>query len=69
MSLEGGEREARNIDIETAYVHQAYQQISGLADFESDQADRAWPKVRTFLEALEPGSLVCDVGKSTTDWF
>ncbi|KAI5703764.1 hypothetical protein M8J76_003344 [Diaphorina citri] len=62
MSLEGGEREARNIDIETAYVHQAYQQISGLADFESDQADRAWPKVRTFLEALEPGSLVCDVG-------
>lgn len=67
MSLEGGDREARNIDIETAYVHQAYQQISGLANFDSEGPDRAWPAVTSFLGALEPGSIVCDVGTYTED--
>ena len=33
-------------------------------DFESQQY-RPWPKIKEFLEGLEPGSLVLDVGKRT----
>jgi hypothetical protein len=54
------EREARSLELEKAYVHDVYDQISGHF---SDTRYRAWPRVRTFLLDLEPGSLVCDVGK------
>lgn len=30
----------------------------------SDERYRPWPRVRHFLEQLEPGSLVCDAGNS-----
>ena len=35
-------------------------------DFESQQY-RPWPKIKEFLEGLEPGSLVLDVGKRTKE--
>ena len=56
------EREARSIAIEKAYVHDVYEQISHHV---SDSRYRAWPRVKQFLQELEPGSLVCDVGEST----
>lgn len=54
------EREARSIAIEKAYVHDVYEQISQQL---SDSRYRTWPKVKQFIQDLEPGSLVCDVGK------
>lgn len=57
------EREARSIAIERAYVHDVYEQIS---QHISDSRYRAWPRVKQFLQELEPGSLVCDVGKNST---
>lgn len=55
------EREARSIAIEKAYVHDVYEQIS---QHISDSRYRAWPRVKQFLQELEPGSIVCDVGKT-----
>ena len=60
------EREARSIALEKAYVHDVYQQI---ASHFSDARYRAWPKVKQFLLELEPGSVVCDVGKSISFLF
>ena len=54
------EREARSIAIEKAYVHDVYEQIS---QHVSDNKYRAWPRVKQFLQDLEPGTLLCDVGK------
>ena len=54
------EREARSIAIEKAYVHDVYEQIS---QHISDSRYRAWPRVKQFLQELEPGSIVCDVGE------
>ena len=55
------EREARSIAIEKAYVHDVYEQIS---QHVSDNKYRAWPRVKQFLQDLEPGTLLCDVGKN-----
>lgn len=60
---EACEREARSLALEKAYVHQVYQQISNASDSLPDKG-KAWPRVKQFLSDLEPGSLVCDVGKS-----
>ena len=54
------EREARSIAIEKAYVHDVYEQISGHV---ADNRYRAWPRVKEFIQDLEPGSIICDVGK------
>ena len=43
-----------------AYVHDVYEQIS---QHISDNRYRAWPRVKQFLQDLEPGSILCDVGK------
>jgi hypothetical protein len=61
------EREARSVALEKAYVHEVYEQIAGTQLPTGVSADsqrgQAWPKVKQFLSELEPGSLVCDVGK------
>ena len=54
------EREARSVALEKAYVHDVYDQIS--LHLRGEQG-RPWPKVSKFLEDLEPGSLIADVGK------
>ena len=53
------EREARSVALEKAYVHDVYDQLS---HHFSEERYRPWPRVRQFLEQLEPGSLVCDAG-------
>ena len=54
------EREGRSIAIEKAYVHDVYEQISSHI---ADNKYRPWPRVKQFLQDLEPGSIVCDVGE------
>ena len=56
------EREARSIAIEKAYVHDVYESISSHV---ADNRYRAWPRVKEFIQDLEPGSIICDVGKIT----
>ena len=60
MATEESDREARSIAIEKAYVHDVYEQMS---HYISEARYRPWPRVKQFLEEMEPGSLVCDVGK------
>lgn len=55
------ERQARSLALERAYVHDVYDRI---AHHFADTLYRPWPRVRQFLEDLEPGCLVADVGKS-----
>lgn len=50
------ERVARSVALEQAYVHDVYEQFS------DSPRSRPWPRVQHFLDQLEPGSLVCDVG-------
>ncbi|EFA02468.1 hypothetical protein TcasGA2_TC008156 [Tribolium castaneum] len=50
------ERVARSVALEQAYVHDVYEQ------FYDNPRSKPWPKVQQFLQDLEPGSLVCDVG-------
>lgn len=50
------ERVARSVALEQAYVHDVYEQ------FYDSHVGKPWPKVQQFIENLEPGSLVCDVG-------
>nr|XP_023015834.1 uncharacterized protein LOC111505288 [Leptinotarsa decemlineata] len=50
------ERVARSVALEQAYVHDVYEQ------FYDNPRSKPWPKVEEFLNDLEPGSLVCDVG-------
>lgn len=55
------ERIARSVALEQAYVHDVYEQ------FCDNHVGKPWPKVQTFIEDLEPGSLVCDVGEYKTN--
>jgi len=54
------ERELRSLALEKTYVHDVYQEI---ACHFTDTRYRAWPRVKQFLMDLEPGSILCDVGK------
>lgn len=73
MAGGGGGGEARSVALETAYVHEVYEEISGASSTwncnncgcgcASTASGRAWPKVAQFLHDLEPGALVCDVGE------
>lgn len=51
------ERIARSVALEQAYVHDVYE------EFSDNYVGKPWPKVQQFLENLEAGSLICDVGK------
>lgn len=53
----GSELAGRGASLERAYVHEVYEQAGA-----DDDAARA-PAAAAFLDHLEPGSLVCDVGK------
>ncbi|XP_012250628.2 uncharacterized protein LOC105682942 isoform X2 [Athalia rosae] len=57
MSESDGERTARSVALEQAYVHEVYEQCA-----EKTAQSRHWPRIYQFLEELEPGALVCDVG-------
>ncbi|KAJ2945153.1 hypothetical protein O0L34_g9216 [Tuta absoluta] len=54
-----GEHAARGAALERAYVHDVYDQAGDSGD---DAPRPPAPGVRAFLQDLEPGSLVCDVG-------
>lgn len=58
MSESDGEQTARSVALEQAYVHEVYEQCA-----EKTAQSRHWPRIYQFLEELEPGALVCDVGK------
>ena len=58
------ELEKKSKLLEQIYVHDVYERIA--EDFESQQY-RPWPKIKEFLDGLEPGSLVLDVGKRTKE--
>lgn len=51
------ERVARSVELEQAYVHDVYEQFS------DNYTGKPWPAVQRFIEDLEPGSVICDVGK------
>lgn len=57
MNMPAAERVARSVALEQAYVYDVYEQFS------DNPRSRPWPRVNQFLDSLEPGSLVCDVGK------
>lgn len=54
------EREQRSLALEKTYVYDVYEQI---APHLKESRHRPWPRIKQFLMELEPGSLVCDVGK------
>ena len=59
--VEMRERDARSVALEKTYVHDVYDQMSH--HFCDERGFyRPWPRVRQFLEQLEPGCLVCDAG-------
>ncbi|XP_034948913.1 uncharacterized protein fid [Chelonus insularis] len=57
MSESEGEATARSVALEQAYVHEVYEQCAG-----KTTQSRHWPRIYKFLEELEPGALVCDIG-------
>lgn len=57
MSECDGEQAARSVALEQAYVHEVYEQCA-----EKTAQSRQWPRIYKFLEELEPGALVCDIG-------
>ena len=52
--------EARCSRLERKHVHNVYEKT---AHHFSDVQYRAWPCVKQFLQSLDPGSIVADVGK------
>jgi len=59
MSESDGEHAARSVALEQAYVHEVYEQCA-----EKTTQSKHWPRVYQFLQELEPGALVCDIGQS-----
>ncbi|XP_070158511.1 uncharacterized protein Fid isoform X2 [Polyergus mexicanus] len=57
MSESDGEHAARSVALEQAYVHEVYDQCA-----EKTTQSKHWPRVYQFLQELEPGALVCDIG-------
>nr|XP_012142443.1 PREDICTED: uncharacterized protein LOC105662676 isoform X1 [Megachile rotundata]XP_012142444.1 PREDICTED: uncharacterized protein LOC105662676 isoform X1 [Megachile rotundata]XP_012142445.1 PREDICTED: uncharacterized protein LOC105662676 isoform X1 [Megachile rotundata]XP_012142446.1 PREDICTED: uncharacterized protein LOC105662676 isoform X1 [Megachile rotundata]XP_012142447.1 PREDICTED: uncharacterized protein LOC105662676 isoform X1 [Megachile rotundata] len=57
MSESEGEQVARSVALEQAYVHEVYEQCA-----EKTVQSKHWPRIYQFLEELEPGALVCDIG-------
>ncbi|XP_011502011.1 PREDICTED: uncharacterized protein LOC105365516 [Ceratosolen solmsi marchali] len=57
MSESDGEKTARSLALEQAYVHDVYEQCA-----DRTVQGRHWPRIQEFLEELEPGALVCDIG-------
>lgn len=62
MSESDGEQVARSVALEQAYVHEVYEQCA-----EKTVQSRHWPRIYQFLEELEPGALVCDIGNFTCE--
>ncbi|XP_014227656.1 mucin-5AC-like [Trichogramma pretiosum] len=54
---ERNEQAARSLALEQAYVHDVYEQCA-----ERTLHSRPRPRIQQFLEELEPGALVCDIG-------
>uniref|UniRef100_A0AAR5PKU7 Methyltransferase type 11 domain-containing protein n=1 Tax=Dendroctonus ponderosae TaxID=77166 RepID=A0AAR5PKU7_DENPD len=54
--MAASERVSRSFALEQTYVHEVYEQ------YYDNPRSKPWPKVQEFLEKLEPGALVCDVG-------
>ena len=51
------DRVSRSLALEQTYVHEVYEQ------YYDNPKSKPWPKVKEFLSGLEPGALVCDIGK------
>lgn len=58
MSENESEQAARSVALEQAYVHEVYEQCAE----KSATHNRHWPRIYQFLQELEPGALVCDIG-------
>ncbi|XP_050303328.1 uncharacterized protein LOC126741067 [Anthonomus grandis grandis] len=54
--MAANERGSRSLALEQTYVHDVYEQ------YYDNPRSKPWPKVQQFMEKLEPGALVCDVG-------
>ncbi|XP_023245708.1 uncharacterized protein LOC106641239 [Copidosoma floridanum] len=57
MSEGENEQAARSLALEQAYVHEVYEQCA-----DRTVQGRQWPRIYQFLQELEPGALVCDIG-------
>ena len=54
------EEVSNSLHLEALHVQRVYNQI---APHIQDLKQRTWPRVKEFLKALKPGSLVADIGK------
>jgi len=57
--MAANDRVSRSFALEQTYVHEVYEQ------YYDNPHSKPWPKVQEFLDNLEPGAFVCDVGKLT----
>lgn len=57
MTTDEGERAARSLALEESYVHQVYEQCA-----DRTVQGKHWPRICEFIDELEPGALVCDIG-------